>query len=152
MVSLLRFVPATAKIALLAAVVAAAGVLSWQYDNLKSSRDTALAEVGALRVAKDIQDATIDTQRDAIDQWKQQAENFQVTLQAMAIAQLAASEESRRLNDVLSKHDLTRLSLAKPGLIENRINSGTANIIELLRCAAGHRCDDDNGSDKPTPR
>lgn len=152
MLGLLGLVPSGIKLALLAAILAAVGVLYWQYTSMKHDRDVAIAQVGALQVAKEVQDATIDTQREAIDRWKSQAEEFQVTLKAMADAQVAASKEARRLNDVLSKHDLTRLSLAKPGLIESRINGGTANIIGLLRCASGHRCDDDNGTSGATPR
>jgi hypothetical protein len=46
-----------------------------------------------------------------------------------------ARDEVARLRQTFSRHDLNRLSLAKPGLIENIINRGTAaegrEFIEL---------------------
>jgi hypothetical protein len=45
---------------------------------------------------------------------------------------IAANEEKRRLNDLFNDHDLTKLTLAKPGLIERRINSGTSDVWSVL--------------------
>jgi hypothetical protein len=46
---------------------------------------------------------------------------------------LRKSEESREgLIRIYRKHDLTRLATAKPGLIEKRINNGTAQVFDDL--------------------
>lgn len=37
-----------------------------------------------------------------------------------------------RLHRILQKHDLTRLTIAKPGLIENRINDATQELHKTL--------------------
>lgn len=34
---------------------------------------------------------------------------------------------------IFRRHDLTRLALARPGLIQNRINSGTQDVIDELQ-------------------
>lgn len=117
----------------------------WQYTSMKNERNTAMTQVGALNVANNVQDATISALERVVGQWQAQAEQFQATLNAMAAAQVEANSPTRRLNNVLSKHDLERLSLAKPGLIERRINRGTADILRVFECASGRDCQD-NGS------
>ena len=44
----------------------------------------------------------------------------------------AAEEFKNELIGKLQKHDLTRLSYRKPGLIEKSINNGTQNIFDSL--------------------
>ena len=57
-------------------------------------------------------------------------------LSAELEVELQQSEERRNeLGDLLQRHNLTRLTLKKPGLIENRINDGTKktfNDIESI--------------------
>lgn len=142
--NLLGLVPAPVKMALLGAVLAAGGLLYWHYSSVVSQRDEALNRVAIMEVAKKVQDATIDSQREAIDAWKTAAAKTQETLNAMTVAQAAASKEARRLSDVLSKHNLRALSGAKPGLIERRINSGTARILGMFNCATD-KCNNDSG-------
>lgn len=116
----------------------------WHYTSVKNERNAALARVGALNVAHAVQEDTISTLEGAIDQWQAQATQFQAALNAMTEAQVEASSQTRRLNNVLSKHDLERLSLAKPGLIERRINRGTADILSVFECASGRDCPDND--------
>lgn len=142
---LLGFLPSGAKLALLGALVAAAGLLYWHYTNVVNARDAALAQVGALQVENQVQDQTINTLEGAVDRWSEHAKMLQETNEAMAKAQREASAEQRRLNDVLAKHDLEYLSLRKPGLIERRINSGTADILGMFERATSGREDDGRG-------
>jgi septation ring formation regulator EzrA len=127
------------KMALLAALVVAGGALFWYISSIKSERDTALAQVGALTTAHEVQKAAITSLEKALADWKTQAEDFQKTLNSMAKAQSEANKHARKLNDVLSKHDLERLSLAKPGLIERRINGGTASILRMFNDTTAER-------------
>jgi len=41
-----------------------------------------------------------------------------------------AEKYKENIVNILSKHDLTKLASAKPGLIENRINDGTKKTLE----------------------
>ena len=51
---------------------------------------------------------------------------------------LEESEESRnRLIEVFGKHDLTRLALKKPGLIETRVNNGTKKAFDAIESVSG---------------
>ncbi len=134
------------KLAILAALAVAVGGAYWHYTVVKGERDAAMAQVGALEVVTTVQRATIHDQEAAIDDWVIAQKRMQATLDAMAQAQVKANEEARRLNDVLSKHDLHALSLAKPGLVERRINSGTARILGMFEsesAGADHQHDGD---------
>lgn len=124
--------PSGIKMAVLAALVVAMAGAYWHYTVVKGERDLALQQVGALTIANEVQRSTIREQESAISNWAEAQARMQVTLNAMSKAQVEANSTARRLNDVLSKHNLHALSLAKPGLIERRINSGTANILRLF--------------------
>lgn len=129
------------KLAILAALAAAAGVFYWHYTGIIKERNAAIAQAGALQLANEVQQGTIQDQGKAITNWAESQAQMQATLDALATAQVEANSTARKLNDVLGRHDLTALSLAKPGLIERRINSGTADILRMFRVATG-------GSDK----
>lgn len=122
----------TVKIALLVAAAVAAGLFYWHYTSVKSERDSALAQVGAYQVTTEIQKTVIEGQKDAIKDWVAKAAEFQQTLDRMAANQVQANATAKRLNDVLSRHDLHALSLAKPALVERRVNDGTADILRMF--------------------
>lgn len=129
--------PSGIKMALLAAVAVAVAGAYWHYTVVKGERDLALQQVGALTVANSVQRTTIKDQEKAIGNWAKAQAQMQKTLDSLATAQVEANSTARRLNDVLSKHDLHALSLAKPGLIERRISSGTADILRLFEVESG---------------
>jgi predicted negative regulator of RcsB-dependent stress response len=58
-----------------------------------------------------------------------QAEN----LNQLSAANAAAEAELNRYMDIFSRHDLTKLAAAKPGLIEPRINNGTNDVFKSLK-------------------
>ena len=51
-------------------------------------------------------------------------------------------DEAERYGDELRKklhkHDLTRLSIKKPGLIEKRINDGTNKLFDSIESITAH--------------
>ena len=56
---------------------------------------------------------------------------------------LNKSEEGRnRLITLFGKHDLTRLALKKPGLIETRVNDGTKKAFDGIESVSGAPTDD----------
>lgn len=66
---------------------------------------------------------------------EQVREDYQTTLREQSILE-ARSREAEEYNDellrLLRNHDLTRLSRAKPGLIQNRVNNATEEIFKEL--------------------
>lgn len=138
------------RLAILAAIAVAVGGFYLHYQNIVNERDEALQQVGALTAQNAIQAATIMQLEEVNDEWVVKFDNFQETLARMADNQVKSNEHAKRLNDVLSRHDLTALSMAKPGLIQRRINRGTAGVLGLFESETSR---DKNGSgpDRKTP-
>ena len=85
--------------------------------------------------------AVEDNQR-TIDNLQETAARNQVLSDELQ-AKLNESEESRnRLIEVFGKHDLTRLALKKPGLIETRVNDGTKKAFDDIESVTGNTSTD----------
>ncbi len=121
------------KLALLAVLATAIGAAYWHYTVVKGERDAALMQIGSLQVVTEDQRTTIRDQETAIGNWATAQARMQKTLDDLAAAQIKANTTARKLNGILAKHDLHALSLAKPGLIEQRINKGTVSILEMFK-------------------
>ena len=92
--------------------------LQTQVDSLNNQNVT-------LRAAAEINESTITEL------------NKSITTQNNLISQLTKnnnelSSERDRYLSIFRRHDLTKLSIAKPGLIENRINRGTVEVFKTL--------------------
>lgn len=120
------------KLALFAAVLVTIGFLYWQNQSLRKDNKTLTENNVKLEFAVDAQKATIDAALSAVSEWKDQIDEFQDTISEMVDTQQSATAETRRLNDIFTKHDLNRLSLAKPGLVQRRVNSGTADVLGMF--------------------
>ena len=102
-------------------------------DRLRKEEIVTLkANAVTLEAAVESQKSLINDQNDALMDWSLAFDEVQETMQDMADAQTEANEQSRRLNDVLGKHDLEALSLAKPGLIERTINRASRDVFRVL--------------------
>ena len=109
---------------------------------------------GALWYYKDTQN-TIATLRDNNTQLQIVAETNQDTIESLEqdfkLAQenmLALQERAKEaeayqdeLSAKLRRHDLTVLTMQKPGLIEKRVNNATAKIFTQLEEDSGHKPD-----------
>lgn len=73
--------------------------------------------------------------RAEIVMWEQKAQHDLAAIKGLQALQNQAAEEAKQLKETLSSHDLSALSSAKPGLIERRINRGTADAFRLLELA-----------------
>ena len=126
------------------AVVTAIGAAYWHYTSLLEDNAVLRENNTKLEFAVEQQGVTIDEQSNAIDEWQASQDRLLSVLEGMQEAQQSATSETRRLNDAFSKRDLGALANQKPGLIERRINDGTARALRLLECASGAE-----GSDCP---
>lgn len=125
------------KMAVAGVVILAFVALSGYAAILKHERDAALKEVGALTTAAVTNKATIKELEQRNADWKTALDNFQKTLSAVSENQTESNKHAEELNHVLARHDLAALSLAKPGLVERRINSGTADVLRMLVVESG---------------
>ena len=70
------------------------------------------------------------TQKQTIDTLIADAEKFAKLNSELQAELVRANDYKNELICKLRKHDLTRLSQQKPGLIEKRINNGTKKLLE----------------------
>jgi len=124
------------------------------HESVVKDNEQLSARVAESDLARKVDAASIDSQKKVIEQWKYAHDRLQATLQAQKDAQERARREKVKINDTFRDHDLARLAIAKPGLVEDALNAGTQRMHRLLVCAsAGSDCDD-NGHPRPagTPR
>jgi len=80
--------------------------------------------------------AKLETAAKAKDAMIDALESTQEELEAinsqLALDLQSATDYTDELRKKLQEHDLTRLSLKKPGMIEKRVNDGTKDIISEL--------------------
>ena len=71
-----------------------------------------------------------NTQKQTIDTLVEDAEKYRELNKELNTKLEAANDYKNTLIDKLRKHDLAKLSLKKPGLVERKINSGTKKLFE----------------------
>lgn len=110
------------------------------YQGLVEQRDELLEERG--RLERDLENAaeTVSTLERRVEEWRDSQERLQARFRDLQDTNRRAQQELRRLNDIFSRHDLTELARAKPGLIERRINDGTRRVFDLVECASDPAC------------
>lgn len=118
-----------------AGVLAIIGLGYVHYTSVLSDRVRLEAENRVLETAVETQHGTIDAQAEAIRQWQEAQETMRQTLEEAARVGREAADETRRLNDTLSRNDLGRLTRGRPSLVEDRVNRGTSRTLRLLECA-----------------
>tara|TARA_R110000851_G_C12918958_1_gene550081 strand:+ start:172 stop:564 length:393 start_codon:yes stop_codon:yes gene_type:complete len=104
---------------------------AWYYYKDTQQRIQILTENTAkLETAKLIQDDTINTLIEDRDKFDGLNKELQ--------AKLADANKYRdTLIDKLRKHDLVKLSLKKPGLVEKSINAGTDTLFRSIEVLSG---------------
>ena len=96
----------------------------WYYYKDTQARIQTLTENSAkLEVATQQQEMTINTLVEDAEKYRELNKELNTKLEA-------ANDYKNELIGKLRKHDLSRLSQQKPGLVENRINNGTKKLFE----------------------
>jgi len=90
-----------------------------------------------LTTAVDLQRTTIAVQGEAIGEWQSAQGTLVARMEELQRVAHKATKETRRLNGIFARNNLTELAVRRPGLIERRINTGTARIGCLLERASG---------------
>ena len=71
-----------------------------------------------------------NTQKQTIDTLVEEAEKYRELNKDLNIKLEAANEYKNKLIGKLRKHDLAKLSMQKPGMVEKRINNGTKRLFK----------------------
>jgi hypothetical protein len=115
-----------------AAVIAIIGLLWWQNRSMNEEIERLAEERGKLVLATKAQGDTIKSALRNAQEWAATMATLQETMNKATVAHAAATSEMRRLNDIFAKHDLSKLALKKPGLIERRIDAGSNASLRVL--------------------
>ena len=95
----------------------------YYYKDTQSRIQTLTENNAKLETAKAIQDQTIETLIADREKFDKLNKELQVKLEK-------ANDYKNTLIDKLRKHDLSKLSLKKPGLVEKKINNGTKKLLD----------------------
>ena len=122
------------KIYILVAVVGLVGGVGYggyyYYKDTQSRIQTLTENNSKLEVAHQQQTQTINTLIADREKFEELNKELQVKLDK-------ANQYKDVLIDKLRKHDLAKLSLKKPGLVEKRINNGTKKLFRSLENLTG---------------
>lgn len=108
------------------------GLLGGAAYGAKYYYDSTQATIQRLSAEKAILDTALEQQTASINQMQAEMEKQN---QLNTELQASLQEANAGLNEMRSKfarHDLTRLAIAKPGLIQTRINNGTLNVFREI--------------------
>lgn len=72
----------------------------------------------------------VEEQKATMTALKENFEKQTAALQNMSRKNAEIEEDKARYLSILSKHNFERLATVKPGLMENRFNKGTVEVIE----------------------
>ena len=97
---------------------------AYYYYNDTQARIAILTENSAkLEQAANTQKQTIDTLVEDAEKYRELNKDLNIKLEA-------ANEYKNKLIGKLRKHDLAKLSMQKPGLVEKKINNGTKRLFK----------------------
>ena len=102
----------------------------YYYKDTQSRIQTLTENNSKLEVATQQQEQTINTLIEDREKFEELNKELQVKLDK-------ANQYRDTLIDKLRKHDLAKLSLKKPGLVEKKINNGTKKLFRSLESLTG---------------
>mgnify|MGYP006227424727 FL=1 len=102
----------------------------YYYKDTQSRIQTLTENNAKIMAAKATQDNTIQALIEDREKFDKLNKELQVKLDK-------ANDYKNTLIDKLRKHDLAKLSLKKPGLVEKKINNGTKKLFRSLESLTG---------------
>ena len=89
-------------------------------------------QIGVLKGNQIVLESKVQEQSDAIDNYLAKQKQTQAQLDTLEQEKRKAMEDVNRLRKTFARHDLDNLALAKPGLIQGKINKASAKVMETL--------------------
>jgi len=77
-------------------------------------------------------EVAIQQQEDAIEAIREAYEKQGDSLNSMINKNAQIEAEKNRYMDIFRRHDLNKLAIAKPGLLESKVNKGTKNVFDTI--------------------
>ena len=82
------------------------------------------------------------TNQDTINKLEEDNQAYEVANKELQLKYREAEKYGDELSKKLREHDLTRLTLRKPGLIEKRVNDATKKVFEELESSTAVQSND----------
>ena len=82
------------------------------------------------------------TNQDTINKLEEDNQAYEVANKELQLKYREAEKYGDELSKKLREHDLTRLTLRKPGLIEKRVNDATQKVFEDLESSTAVQSND----------
>ena len=118
-------------------IIIVLGLLGGLGFGAKYYYDSTQAKIEQLVAEKQILDQAVKTNEATIGRMRQDAERTQRLNDELQASLREAEAGLDQIRATLSDHDLTRLALRKPGLIETRINNGTKQVFDQIEVDSG---------------
>ena len=77
-------------------------------------------------------EVAITQQEEAMDAMRESYEKQGESLNQMMNKNAQTEAEKNRYMDVFKRHNLNQLAIAKPGLLETKVNRGTKNVFDTI--------------------
>ena len=89
-------------------------------------------QISTLKGNQLVLETQIEEQNESIKQYLEQQKNQQVQLNQLEAEKQEAMKDVNRLRKTFANHDLDKLALAKPGLMQSKINEASARVMATL--------------------
>ena len=102
------------------------------YYNTKLDLEETKANNMILKQNQEKLESAIETQKEEMER---REVDFKLQTQAMNDMTLRNQEIQQEMNrylDIFKRHNLTKLAIAKPGLIQPRVNEGTKSVFDSI--------------------
>lgn len=106
------------------------GIGYWYYNDTQATIATLRSNNAKLAIAA-------ETSKETISKLQADAAQFEKSNQELRTQLNEAEEYSDELAGKLRRHNLTVLTLQKPGLIEGRVNNATAKLFDEMETLTG---------------
>jgi len=98
------------------------------YERIQTLREN----VQVLKTNTEMMNKSLEESTETIYQMQRNAEAIEQQISELNTGLREAEKYKDEITETLRKHNLTRLSAAKPGLIEKRVNEATSKIFKEL--------------------
>tara|TARA_R110002050_G_scaffold6510_2_gene26767 strand:+ start:949 stop:1347 length:399 start_codon:yes stop_codon:yes gene_type:complete len=89
-------------------------------------------QIGILKGNQVVLETEIEKQNESIQNYLAEQKNQQAQLNQLENDKRAAMEDVNRLRKTFANHDLDELALAKPGMLQSRVNKASNRVMTTL--------------------
>jgi len=113
-------------------MIAVFGIIGGAIFGAKYYYDSTQATIQRLSAEKAILDSALEQQTASMNQLQAQMEKQNELNTELQTNLQEANAGLNEMRSKFAKHDLTRLAIARPGLIQTRINNGTVEVFREI--------------------